>query len=74
MMKSKYVHQTNSFLPCAMYFCGVIFFSKKGFLILMLLIISTIFYAMNETHRYSTVNFLSFVLAWLLVVASHLVN
>lgn len=45
------------------------FFSKKGFLI-----ISTIFYAMNETQRYSTVNFLSFVLAWLLVVASHLVN
>lgn len=70
MMKSKYVHQTNSFLPCAMYFMVLFFFfSKKGFLI-----ISTIFYAMNETQRYSTVNFLSFVLAWLLVVASHLVN
>lgn len=57
-------------VPCTFV---VFFFSKKGFLILMLLIISTIFYAMNETQR-STVNFLSFVLAWLLVVASHLVN
>lgn len=58
-------------VPCT--FVVLFFFPKKGFLILMLLIISTMFYAMNETQR-STVNFLSFVLAWLLVVASHLVN